>query len=68
MRFNDFRGIEPLNVSPPPLPLFVRRTRISKAVTQFAVLINVIRPDINDALLCIRDDYPRIINRKNNNR
>lgn len=66
MRFSDFRGIEPLNVpspSPPPLssPVFIRR--ISKTVTQFAVSINVIRPDINDASLCIRDDYPRIINR-----
>lgn len=48
MRFNDFRGIEPLNVPvplpPPSTPVFARRARISKAVTQFAVLINVIRP------------------------
>lgn len=60
MRFSDFRGIEPFKSPPsPPPPGFIRR--ISKTVTQFAVSINVIRPDINDASLCIRDDYPRII-------
>lgn len=57
-----FAESNPLNVPPPPFPpppVFIRR--ISKTVTQFAVSINVIRPDINDASLCIRDDYPRII-------